>query len=221
MQRVTFSAQLVLLAGLTMLTGCADWEKHAQSTLPTPRPAYEDKQITVSPTRSWHAVSFAPGKMHISDDEKAYLSDFLNRTVQDGERTVMVEQPGRGADRVARQRAAALSAMLRSSGYHIHPLTGVQPVAGEVNIAVDHLIAQAPNCPNWDMHPNMTFGSEPIPNHGCADRQNLAAMIANPRDLIVGQVPAAPTGHAPMRGEVNYRNGVPAPLQDAGEIVGN
>lgn len=219
MHKVTFSAHLVLLAGLTVLTGCADWEKHAQSTLPTPTPAYEDKMITVSQTRSVHAVNFAPGKMHVSDDEKAYMADFLSRTVHDGERTVMVEQPGRRADRAARQRSAVLTAMLRNAGYHIHPLPGVEPVAGQVHIAVDHLLAQAPNCPNWDIHRNFAFGAEALPNHGCADRQNLAAMVANPRDLLVGQVPSAPMGHAALRGDVNYRNGTPTPLQDAGDIV--
>lgn len=221
MSKFVASSRLLLLAALAVLPGCAEWEQHAQDSLPSPMAAYEDKQIVVSPTRSTYAVSFAEGKTHLSDNEKAYLEDFLNRTVRDHERTVMVEQPGRRADRLSRQRAAGLTQWLSRAGYHIHPYPEATPVAGQVQIAVDHLIAQAPNCPNWDIHPNFAFGANPLPNHGCADRMNLAAMVADPRDLVVGQVPARPMGHPPLRGEVNYRNGTPTPLQDAGEIVGN
>lgn len=215
------SSRVVLLVALTVLSGCADWEKHMQDSLPAPTAAYVDKQIVVSPTRSVHSISFVDGKAWVSDDEKAYLSAFLDATVHDHEHTIMVEQPGLRANRIARQRSAAVVALLRNSGYHIHPYPDAATVPGQVQVAVDHLIAQAPNCPNWDFHPNFAFSAQPLPNQGCSDRSNLAAMVANPRDLVVGQVPAAPTGHPPLRGEVNYRNGQITQLQDAGDVVGS
>ena len=210
----------VLLAVLAVLPGCAQWEQHAQDSLPAPRAAYEDKQISVSATRSTHAISYLEGKTHVSEGEAAYLNDFLSRTVHGGEKTVMVEQPGRRADRLTRQRVAVLTQSLRKAGYHVHPYPGAETVPGQVQIAVDHLIAQAPaRCPDWDIHRNFAFGAEPIPNHGCADRMNLAAMVANPQDLVVGRVPSAPMGHGALRGEVNYRAGTLPELQEAGEIV--
>lgn len=212
-------SHLVLLAGSLLLSGCADWEQHMQDSLPKPQAAFEDKQINVSPTRSVFGVEYAAGKTQMSDNEKAYLSEFLDRTVQDDSRTVLLEQPGARADRLTRQRAAALGQWLTRSGYHVVVYTDVQPVDGQLQVAVDHLLAQVPNCPNWDVHPNFAFSANALPNLGCADHSNLAAMVANPRDLIVGEVPSAPSGHAPLRGEVNYRNGTVAPLQDAGSAT--
>jgi len=220
MQKKMIARPLALLAGLLLLSGCADWERHAQQSLPAPTSPYETKQIVVAPTRSVFALNFAPGKVRLSDDEQVYLADFLSRTVQDSERTVMVEQPARGADRLARQRAKNVADALKSAGYHIHPLTGMEPVSGQVHIAVDHLLAQAPNCPDWDIHPNHAFSAEALPNHGCADRSNLAAMVENPRDLVIGRTASAPMGHAALIGEVKYRRGQIEPLQDAGDIVG-
>lgn len=220
MFRIFAPSQFALLAMIALLPGCADWERHAQESLPTPQAAYVDKQITVSPTRSLHAVSYASGKVQMSDDEKAYLAAFLYDTVRDHEHTVMVEQPGRRADRLTRQRSAALVQWMSNNGYHVHPFPEAESVPGQVQVAVDHLIAQAPNCPNWDWHPNFAFGAQQLPNQGCADHSNLAAMVANPRDLVSGAVPSAPSGHAALRGDVNYRNGAITPLQDAGDIVG-
>lgn len=214
------STRLALLATLALLPACADWEKHMQDSLPAPTAAYVDKQITVSPTRSVHSIVFVEGKAWVSDDEKAYLNAFLDSTVRDHERTVMVEQAGPRANRMSRQRSAAVVSLFRSAGYHIHPYADAVHVDGQVQVAVDHLIAQTPNCPNWDFHPNYNFSSQPLPNQGCADRSNLAAMVANPRDLVVGQVPSAPMGHAALRGDVNYRNGQITALQDAGDVVG-
>ena len=214
-------SHLVLLAGLTLLTGCADWESHMQDSLPTPKAAYADKQIVVSPTRSVFAAVYKEGQTVLPEAQQAYLMGFLDRTVHDKARTVMVEQPARRHDRLGYQRSTALAGWLERNGYHVVPFADAAPVSGQIQLAVDHLIAQAPNCPNWDFHPNYAFSSEQLPNQGCADRGNLAAMIANPQDLIEGQVPSAPMGHGALRGEVNYRNGEIAPLQDAGDIVGN
>lgn len=214
----TYAVQVLLVTSAFSLTGCADWERHAQSKLPPPLPAYQAKQIQVVPTRSVHAVSFTDGALKLSSDEQGMLASFLDTTHRDASAVVLVEQPPRSADRLSRQRAAALAEGLSKGGLTVKSFTPEQPSAsGTLQVAVDHLMAIAPNCPDWDIHPYFAYGSSPLPNQGCSDRTNLAAMVANPRDLVAGAVPSAPTGHGALRGEVEYRSDTLPALQDAGE----
>lgn len=61
----------------------------------------------------------------------------------------------------------------------------VQP--GSVRVVVSRSVASVPGCPNWEdgweVGNRTTTGS----NYGCAINSNLAAMIANPDDLVLGQ----------------------------------
>lgn len=45
--------------------------------------------------------------------------------------------------------------------------------------------AAVPNCPNW-RSAELPEGSATSSNYGCATNANLAAMVANPEDLIHG-----------------------------------
>jgi pilus assembly protein CpaD len=80
-------------------------------------------------------------------------------------------------------RVAARHGLLLSDGAPV--LNGtVQP--GMIRIVASRATAVVPGCPDWDedqMTPDVNTSS----NFGCATNSNLAAMIANPDDLIVGQ----------------------------------
>jgi len=51
-------------------------------------------------------------------------------------------------------------------------------------VIVSRTTASVPNCPNYDRERGPSSTSS---NYGCGVNSNLAAMIANPDDLIVGQ----------------------------------
>lgn len=46
------------------------------------------------------------------------------------------------------------------------------------------LKAEAPPCPHWSDNELDAFSNQPLPQFGCATRQNLAAMVARPEDLV-------------------------------------
>jgi len=46
--------------------------------------------------------------------------------------------------------------------------------------------AVVPNCPNWDVN-RLDPGAGTDPNYGCAINSNLAAMVADPMDLVRGK----------------------------------
>lgn len=209
----------VMLGAMVALSGCADWERHIQSKLPEPTPAFADKQIMVAPTRSVHEVSYAGRAVDVSPDELAYLQNFLNNVASERGVTVMVAQPDRQAGRLARQRVVALTATIKELGFPVATFQAGEASPDKVSVAVDHLIAIAPKCPDWAFHKYETYSSQNSPNFACADRSNLAAMIANPRDLVTGQVPPAPMGPAALEGDIRYRNGAITELEDPGSAT--
>ena len=47
--------------------------------------------------------------------------------------------------------------------------------------------ASVPGCPDWSASSDMNYNNATSTNYGCASNSNLAAMVANPQDLIKGQ----------------------------------
>jgi len=69
------------------------------------------------------------------------------------------------------------------------PVTAGAVQPGSVRVIVSRTTASVPGCPNWDSRPISHSGTSA--NHGCATNSNLAAMIADPNDLVRGQAGAA------------------------------
>ena len=67
------------------------------------------------------------------------------------------------------------------------PVTAGAVAPGNVRVVVSRSIASVPNCPNWDRPSQPNYNNKMLPNYGCAVNANLAAMVANPEDLIHGR----------------------------------
>lgn len=59
--------------------------------------------------------------------------------------------------------------------------------AGQARVVITRSTASVPTCPNWDGRSDSNFKNETSKNYGCAVNSNLAAMVANPEDLLEGQ----------------------------------
>ncbi|MDX3899572.1 MAG: CpaD family pilus assembly lipoprotein [Sphingobium sp.] len=61
------------------------------------------------------------------------------------------------------------------------------PADGSARLIVRRAIASVPGCPDWrsKAETNMNLGTSS--NYGCGINSNLAAMVANPEDLVRGQ----------------------------------
>ncbi len=64
------------------------------------------------------------------------------------------------------------------------PITVGRVEPGTVRIIVSRSTASVPGCPHWEGRGGVNSTS---PNYGCATNSNLAAMIADPSDLVLGQ----------------------------------
>ena len=67
------------------------------------------------------------------------------------------------------------------------PLTEGMVPAGSVRVVVARRRAFVPGCPNWSRPSQPDWDNNTMSNYGCSVNSNLAAMIANPEDLIHGR----------------------------------
>ena len=72
------------------------------------------------------------------------------------------------------------------------PVTVGQIAPGTVRVIVTRMTAAVPGCPDRSREYTPDFSASTSSNYGCATNSNLAAMIADPADLVRG-VPGAPT----------------------------
>jgi pilus assembly protein CpaD len=100
------------------------------------------------------------------------------------------------------------------------PVTGATVAPGTARIVVSRMKATVPECPDFSRVSQPEFESNTSSNQGCAINSNLAAMIANPADLVRGQ-PGAEVNDTAVstRAIGTYRKAAPtgaAGLKDPG-----
>ena len=66
-------------------------------------------------------------------------------------------------------------------------VTGAPVAPGTVRVVVRRLKAAVPGCPDYSREGQSEFESNTSSNYGCAINANLAAMVANPADLVRGE----------------------------------
>lgn len=94
-------------------------------------------------------------------------------------------EAGYGGERASQDvaRVAAEYGLLLSQGA---PVTaGGQ--AGSVRVIVSRSEARVPGCPNWEDSREIGERISTASNYGCAVNSNIAQMVADPNDLVLGQ----------------------------------
>jgi pilus assembly protein CpaD len=67
------------------------------------------------------------------------------------------------------------------------PVTAGDVSPGMARVIVSRARAEVPDCPNWSVPSQPNYNNRMLSNFGCAVNGNLAAMVANPDDLIHGR----------------------------------
>ena len=81
-------------------------------------------------------------------------------------------------------RVAGRYGMLVNNGA---PVTSGEIAPGTVRVVVTRTRATVPNCPNWSVPSQPNLENASMSNFGCSVNANLAAMVANPEDLVHGR----------------------------------
>jgi pilus assembly protein CpaD len=67
------------------------------------------------------------------------------------------------------------------------PITAGAVPPGTVRVVVSRTRATVPGCPNWDRPASPDHQNRTMSNFACAISSNMAAMVANPGDLVHGR----------------------------------
>ena len=167
---------IVLLASAAV-AGCAT----PQGDMPT-RGLVAVNQPVVS--RSDFAMDVAAPGGGLSAAEVARLDAWFRSLGLGYGDSIYVDGDYAGAAREDIARLAGRYGMMVSAGA---PVTagGVQP--GTVRVVVSRTRAGVPGCPNWSRPASPDPSNQQMPNFGCGVSSNIAAMVADPNDLLYGR----------------------------------
>jgi pilus assembly protein CpaD len=122
--------------------------------------------------------------------------------------SIYVDAPYADAARYEVSQVANNYGMLVQSGA---PVTAGAVGAGNVRVIVSRTRAEVPGCPNWDRPSQPNYNNRTMPNFGCGVNSNIAAMVANPEDLLHGREGSGVTDPATSIKAVNtYRTKEPS-----------
>ena len=176
MARTRSYAALVVLAATA--SACGPGARQANTSL------YSVNQPVVQ--RTDYVLDLATGPEGVPESEIGRLSGwFESLQLGYGDR-IAIEEAGGYGDGTVREditEAASRYGLLVAEGA---PLTAGALQPGTVRVVISRTTASVPGCPNWGGQ-ELGGRTSTSPNFGCATNSNLAAMIADPNDLVLGQ----------------------------------
>ena len=134
--------------------------------------------------RSMYVFDAAAPGGYLAPSESARLDGWFRSLNLGYGDEVYVDGMDAAAARGDVERVAGQYGMLVSSGA---PVTAGAVSPGTVRVVVSRTEATVPGCPNWERPSQPNFNNQSMPGYGCAVNGNLAAMVANPEDLVHGR----------------------------------
>lgn len=201
----------LLVGALWLLFGCAvpagDWAG-----------AVGGKEVRAERVGSTIRVRFPPESDRLEEAERARLARFVGTAADPGGggfASVRVVEVGAEGD-LARRRIERLRELL--PGLRGGPVSlseqgahrGAEP--DSVILAAGRILLSVPACPDWSKPAGGDPTNTPSSNFGCASARNLAAMIAEPADLVAPDEPGPANAERLARAVERHRRGDSAPL---------
>lgn len=123
-----------------------------------------------------------------------------------GDRVALVDAPPRVA--------GAVSDLVARYGLLVSdraPATVGDAPSGAIRVVVSRSTASVPGCPDWSHHNELDLVGGLTNEYGCAVNGNLAAMIADPEDLVRGrETRSALRGAVASRAVKAFRDAAPS-----------
>lgn len=152
-------------------------------TLADNQSLYSVNQPVVERTNFTLDVATTSGSLNYVEQQR--ITDWFDAMdLRYGDRVSIDDPMASGATRDAIGQVAARYGILLSEGA---PVTTGYIDPGYSRIVLTRSTANVPNCPNWSIKKDSNYANGTHPGYGCGVNGNLAAMIANPEDLINGQ----------------------------------
>lgn len=123
----------------------------------------------------------------LGDEETLRVADWFETLELGYGDRVSIDDPSPYGNAEARDAIAGQAARYGLLLSDSAPVTTGAVGEGLLRVVVSRQTASVPDCPDWSRPSQPEFGNSTMSNYGCASATNLAAMVANPEDLIRGQ----------------------------------
>jgi pilus assembly protein CpaD len=141
--------------------------------------------ITVEPGYRSIKLPFSATDQGLMPDDAAHFGVFVGEFLNSGNGAISITAPSGGGANAA---IGYFGERLASMGVpRDRILVGTRPDAGDGRVEIGYMAytAHVEACgQNWSKDWADTADNQPPPSFGCATQHNLAAMVADPRDLI-------------------------------------
>jgi pilus assembly protein CpaD len=177
------------LAGCDSMMGDRQEQFNAGQQLLTPG---ERHPIIVSQQLNKMSVKVARGASGLTPVQRASVIDFLTRyrVADSGNSKLVISVPSGSANEVSAMNAVAdMRPLLADQGFS-ESAVSIEPYHADgdpqppVRIAFLRYAAEGPTCGKWPSNVAENPRNVNYENFGCAQQKNLAAMVANPADLL-------------------------------------
>jgi len=89
------------------------------------------------------------------------------------------------------------------------PITIGNITSGNIRVVVSRSSARVPGCPDWSSVSETNFNNATSSNFGCAMNSNVAAMVADPEDLVRGNGDGTSDADTNSKAIETFRNTAP------------
>jgi pilus assembly protein CpaD len=189
-------APLLLLVGLT---GCGASLDSELDDVYAPPMHFQRHPITV--TKDTARIELVPHGDGLTAVERNEVARFAQSALINASQSVRLEHPSS-----ARATADQVASILMQEG--VPPariIATVHDGRGPVVLTFTRTMAVTSLCGDWNESLSQSSENEPFPNFGCVHQQNIAAIVANPNDLVMPRAETPPD--APRRSQIltDYR----------------
>ncbi len=174
------ASAIALSLGLT-LAGCGG--------MPTNTSLYSVKQPVVERTNFTLDVDTNQSGLSINEQQRVN-GWFETMDLRYGDRVTIEDPTSNPAVASAVNDLAGRYGLIVSA---VAPTTSGILQPGQARVVITRSNASVPGCPDWSAKSDMNYTNGTSPGYGCAVNSNLAAMVANPEDLLEGQTGSGET----------------------------
>ena len=191
-QTIRPAAAAAVLAASLALGGCmTDMDYYEIGSPYAPNSPAERYPIAVTDARVSVEIPVHKNMSRLPADVRADVQRFLSEFRSSGTGHLVIVKPRRARHRTSMAVAISeIRTMISAAGINPHAVVyknypkGAAGTTAPITLAFESFVAIPPECGDWSQNLAVTYSNEAHPNFGCAAQHNLAAMVANPNDLI-------------------------------------
>jgi pilus assembly protein CpaD len=189
-------AVAIIGAASTLLGGCNE-TTHEAVVASIPSDYRQRHPIVIEEANTTTEIFVGIGRGGLSETQRSDVAGVAQSWLREGTGAIVIEVPTNTPNsRVAKDSARDVQAILAAAGVpprgvRVHYYSPDDPrLFATIRLTYPRIVAEAGPCGVWpaDLGPSIDnpnyFENRPYHNFGCATQRNMAAMVANPSDLV-------------------------------------